>query len=99
MTKYLLLAATAIALASPALAQQGGGRTPPTPEELATRFTAADTNKDGNLDAAEFKASMGDRAAQMPEDRLKAAFDRRDTDKNGKISKAEYTTPPQRPAQ
>jgi hypothetical protein len=36
----------------------------------------------------------------MPEDRLKASFDRRDTDKNGKVSKAEFTAPPpQRPAQ
>ena len=102
MTKYLLLAATAIALASPSFAQQGGGGRGPqmTPEEREAAFVKADANKDGNLDAAEFKVSMGERAAQMPEDRLKASFDRRDTDKNGKLSKAEYTTPPPpRPAQ
>jgi hypothetical protein len=103
MTKYLLLAATAIALASPSFAQQGGGggRGPQmTPEEREAAFVKADANKDGNLDAAEYKTSMGERAAQMPEDRLKASFDRRDADKNGKISKAEYTAPPPpRPAQ
>jgi Ca2+-binding EF-hand superfamily protein len=95
--KSLVLASVAFAaLAAPALAQQG---TPPTPEERAASFDKADANKDGKLDMAEFKASLGDRAAQMDDARLKAIFDRRDTDKDGKLSKAEFTAPMQRPAQ
>ena len=96
MMKTLTLVAVVAALAAPAFAQQGGF-TPPTPEERAAAFDKADANKDGSLDAAEYKVSMGERGAQMPEDRLKASFDRRDTDKNGKVSKAEYTAPMQRP--
>jgi hypothetical protein len=102
MTKYLLLAATAIALASPALAQQGGGGGRPqmTPEERAAAWVKADANKDGKLDKAEFKVSLGERAAQIPEDMLGQIFGRRDTDKDGFISKAEYDAPPPpRPAQ
>src|SRR5262245_54253078 len=94
--KYLVVSAAVAALAAPAFAQQGGF-TPPTPEERAAAFDKADANKDGNLDAAEYKVAMGERGAQMPEDRLKASFDRRDTDKNGKLSKAEFTAPGQRP--
>ena len=95
--KSLVLASVAFcALAAPALAQQG---TPPTPEERAATFDKADANKDGKLDMVEFKASLGDRAAQMDDARLKAIFDRRDADKDGKLSKAEFTAPMQRPAQ
>ena len=53
--KYLVLAAAAVALAAPALAQQG---TPPTPEERAARFDKADANKDGKLDKAEFTTTL-----------------------------------------
>ena len=100
MIRKIVLIAAIAAVAAPALAQPPGGRPQQTPEERAAAFDKADANKDGNLDAAEFKASLGDRAANMDADRLKAAFDRRDTDQNGKISKAEYITPPPpRPAQ
>jgi Ca2+-binding EF-hand superfamily protein len=94
--KSLVLASAAFAaLAAPAFAQ----RPQPTPEERAAAFDKADTNKDGKLDMAEFKASLGDRAAQIDDDRLKSIFDRRDADKDGTLSKAEYTAPMQRPAQ
>jgi Ca2+-binding EF-hand superfamily protein len=96
MTKYLLLAATAIALASPSFAQQGGGRTPPTPEERKANFVKADANKDGKLNKDEFKASLGERAAQMG-DRIDQFFAGRDADKDGSISEAEYLAPMQRP--
>ncbi len=98
MNVNIRLAALIVAVAAvsaPALAQQ----TPPTPEERAAAFDKADVNKDGKLDMAEFKASLGDRAAQMDDARLKAIFDRRDADKDGKLSKAEFTAPMQRPAQ
>ena len=97
MTKYLLLAATAIALASPSFAQQG--RTPPTPEERKATFVKADANKDGKLNKDEFKASLGERAAQMG-DRIDQFFGMRDADKDGAITEAEYLAPmPPRPGQ
>ena len=96
MKSFVLVTLAALALGAPALAQQG---TPPTPEERAAMFDKADVNKDGKLDFAEFKASLGDRAAQMDDARIKAIFDRRDTDKDGKLSKAEFMAPMQRPAQ
>jgi hypothetical protein len=97
MIKYLVLAAGVAALAAPALAQQGGGFTPPTPEERAAAFDKADANKDGKLNADEFKVSLGERAAQMG-DRITQIFGTRDADKDGSLSKAEYTAPMQRPA-
>lgn len=97
MIKYLVLAAGVAALAAPAFAQQG--RPQMTPEEREAAFVKADANKDSKLDQAEFKVSLGERAAQMPEDMLPQIFGRRDADKDGFISKAEYTAPMQRPPQ
>jgi len=100
MTKYLLLAATAIALASPALAQQGGGRMQQTPEERAAAFVKADANKDGKLDKAELKMTLPEQFRdQVDDERLGQMMARRDADKDGFISKAEYDAPMQRPAQ
>jgi|SRR6185295_7313926 Ca2+-binding EF-hand superfamily protein len=100
MTKYLLLAATAIALASPALAQQGGGRPQMTPEERAAAFVKADANKDGKLDKAELKMTLPEQFRdQVDDERLGQMLARRDTDKDGFVSKAEYDAPMQRPAQ
>jgi Ca2+-binding EF-hand superfamily protein len=97
MTFKTLIAASALAavIAAPAFAQ------PPqrSPEELAAAFDKADANKDGKLDFAEWKASLGDRAAQATDDMLKGFFDRRDADHDGKLTKAEFTAPMQRPAQ
>jgi hypothetical protein len=94
--KTLALASVlAAALAAPAFAQQGGF-TPPTPEERAANFDKADANKDGKLNADEFKVSLGERAAMMA-DRLPQIFAMRDADKDGSLSKAEYTAPMQRP--
>ena len=75
------------------------GRSSCTPEEREAAFVKADANKDGKLDQAEFKVSLGERAAQMPEDMLPQIFGRRDADKDGFISKAEYIAPMQRPPQ
>jgi Ca2+-binding EF-hand superfamily protein len=96
MSLKTLAAATALAalFAAPALAQQG---TPPSPEEMAARFDKADADKNGKLSMAEWKATLGDRAANATDEQLKGFFDRRDADKDGSISKAEYTAPMQRP--
>jgi hypothetical protein len=83
-------------MAAPSFAQQGfGGGTPPTPEQRKAAFVAADANKDGKLDQAEFKTSLGERAAQMPEEMLPQIFGRRDADKDGFITEAEYLAPMQ----
>ena len=98
MTFRTLIAASALAvvIAAPAFAQ------PPqqTPEERAAAFDKADTNKDGKLDLAEWKATIPEQMrGQVSDDQLKTFFDRRDTDKDGSLSKAEFTAPMQRPAQ
>lgn len=96
ITKLAAAAVLAAAMAAPSLAQQGfGGGTPPTPEERKANFVKADANKDGKLDQAEFKASLGERAAQMPEEMLPQIFGRRDADKDGFITEAEYLAPMQ----
>jgi hypothetical protein len=58
-------AATLVAVlaAGSAMAQPGG--TPPTPEQREARFVAADANKDGKLDKAEFVSSLPERAQAM----------------------------------
>jgi Ca2+-binding EF-hand superfamily protein len=104
MTFKTLVAASALAaiLAVPAFAQPpggGGGRPQQTPEERAAAFDKADADKNAKLSLAEFKTSLGERAAAMADDQLKGIMDRRDTDKDGSLSKAEYTAPIQRPAQ
>ena len=99
MTKYLLLAAATVALAAPSFAQQGGGRPQRSPEEMAAAFDKADADKNGKLSMAEWKTSLGDRAANATDEQLKGFFDRRDADKDGSLSKAEFTAPMQRPAQ
>jgi len=90
-----LAAASVLAaiIAAPAFAQQGG--TPPTPEQRKAAFVAADANKDGKLDQAEFKVSLGERAAQMPAEMLPQIFGRRDANTDGFITEAEYLTPMQ----
>ncbi|MDZ4762766.1 MAG: EF-hand domain-containing protein [Alphaproteobacteria bacterium] len=75
------LALVAAALAAPAFAQ-----TPPTPEQRAARFDAADANKDGKLDKAEF-------AAVLPE-QMKAnadmIFSMADANADGAATKEEF---------
>jgi hypothetical protein len=64
-----------------------------TPAEREAAFTAADANKDGKLDLAEFKkaiepqilAQLGEAVGQMK--------DQRDTDADGFVSKAEFLAP------
>ena len=90
--RLAFVAVALAALAAPAIAQQG---TPPTPEQQAARFDAADKNHDGKLSKEEFTAMLPDQMKANAD----AIFARRDADKDGFISKAEFTAPMQRPAQ
>jgi len=75
----------AIMAAGPALAQPGG--TPPTPEQREARFAAADANKDGKLDKAEFVSSLPDRAQGMA-DQIWSS--RVDADGDGYVTKEQF---------
>jgi hypothetical protein len=82
MMKYLVLAAAAAALAAPSFAQQ----TPPTPEERAARFDAADKNKDGKLDKAEWTTTLPEQAQAMADQ----IWGRVDADGDGSVTKEQY---------
>ncbi len=60
MKKSLVSLSLVALLAAPAFAQ-----TPQTPEEREVRFNAADANKDGKLDKAEFISSLPAQAQAM----------------------------------
>ena len=99
MSIKTVVAASALAalMAAPAFAQRPPQRTP---EEMNAAFTAADANKDGKLDKAEFKNYLPEQMRSMIDDeRLAQIVAARDTDKDGFLSKAEATAPMQRPAQ
>jgi EF hand domain-containing protein len=78
MMKALVLAIGVVALATPAFAQQ--------PADREAVFTAADKNKDGKLDKAEWMSTLPEQA--------KAAADqlwgRLDADGDGFITKAQF---------
>ena len=84
MMKTLVLAATAMALASPALAQVT--TTPASPPADAAKaddhFAKADSDKNGSLTIAEVK--MADATVTQ------ADFDKADADKSKSLSKAEF---------
>lgn len=83
MKKPIIALALVAALAAPAFAQP----TPPTPEERAARFDAADKNKDGKLDKAEWITTVpAERAAQA--EPMWAS--RVDADGDGFITKEQY---------
>ncbi len=79
--KLATLAIVATALAVPALAQ-----TPPTPEERAARFDAADKNKDGKLDKAEWTTTLPEQAQAMADQ----IWGRVDADGDGSVTKEQY---------
>jgi len=83
MMKTLVLAATAMALASPALAQvPASPPTPPASAAKADHFAKADSDKSGSLTIAEVK--MADATVTQ------ADFDKADADKNKALSKVEF---------
>jgi len=71
MTRFLIAMAAAALLASAAHAQPAGDRQPPNP----------DTDHDGKVTLAEFKASSAERQTRM--------FARMDANKDGRITQAE----------
>jgi hypothetical protein len=85
MMKTLVLAATAMAFASPALAQAPTAQPPVSSTTTVTteaEFMKADGDKSGSLSIAEVK--MADATVTQ------ADFDKHDADKNKSLSKAEF---------
>jgi hypothetical protein len=65
-----------------------------TPEQRAAAFVAADANKDGKLDLAEFERALPpDIVAQLPEGAVGQVMAQRDADKDGFVSRAEFLVP------
>src|SRR5262245_57453407 len=93
--RLIILSAAALALAGAASAQEIVQlKSTRTPAEREAAFKAADANKDGKLDLAEFKAAMEPQLlAQIPAEAIAQIKDQRDTDHDGFVSKAEYLTP------
>lgn len=85
--KILAGAALAALIAAPAMAQPPGGGTPPTPEQREARFVAADTNKDGKLDKAEWTSVLPDQAKDMADQIWSSRVDQ---DGDGFITKEQF---------
>lgn len=88
LTAVALLGCT---LAAPAMAQGG----PPSPEQRAARFDAADKDKDGKLTKAEFTDMLPEQA----KDRADMMWSRLDASGKGSVTKEEFLAMPpmQRP--
>ena len=82
--KLLVISATAMALAGPALAQTPQSPPATAPAVKADIFVTADADKSGSLTIAEVK--MHDATVTQ------ADFDKADTDKSKSLSKAEFET-------
>jgi Ca2+-binding EF-hand superfamily protein len=82
MKKIIVSLSLAALLAAPAFAQP-----PQTPEEREARFNAADANKDGKLDKAEFISSLPAEVQAMA-DQIWSS--RVDTDGDGFVTKEQY---------
>jgi Ca2+-binding EF-hand superfamily protein len=95
--RLVLTFAAAAALAGAASAQNIVQlKSDRTPEQRAAAFDAADANKDGKLDLAEFKRALPPEIlAQLPEDAVIRLRDARDTDNDGFLNRTEFlaTTP------
>ncbi|MDP3740200.1 MAG: hypothetical protein Q8R02_22635 [Hyphomonadaceae bacterium] len=82
MMKTLVIAATAMALAAPALAQVTSAAPPATQPATEDKFVKADGDKNGALSIAEVK--LADATVTQ------ADFDKADADKSKSLSKAEF---------
>lgn len=85
ITTFAAATMAAMVATGPALAQPGGA--PPTPEQREARFAAADANKDGKLDKAEFVSSLPERAQGMA-DQIWSS--RVDADGDGFVTKEQF---------
>ena len=83
MIKSITILSFAALLSAPAFAQPA----PQTPEEREARFVAADKNKDGKLDKAEFVASLPEQAQAMA-DQIWSS--RVDADGDGFVTKEQF---------
>jgi len=89
VTTLAVLAAAAIAIAAPALAQN-----PPTPEERAARFDAGDKDKNGKLTKAEFTDMLPEQAKANAD----MIWGRIDAEGKGEVTKEQYLAfQPRRP--
>lgn len=83
--KILAGAALSALFVAPALAQPPGGGM--TPEQREARFVAADANKDGKLDKAEWTSVLPEQAKAMADDIWSS---RVDADGDGFITKEQF---------
>ncbi len=83
MMKSIAIVSFAALLSAPAFAQPA----PQTPEEREARFVAADKNKDGKLDKAEFISSLPAEAQAMA-DQIWSS--RVDADGDGFVTKEQF---------
>src|SRR5262245_18610508 len=93
--RLALMFAAAVAFAGVASAQQIVQlKSARTVEQREAAFKAADANKDGKLDLAEFKKAMDPEIlAQIPAEDIPRIKDQRDADGDGFVSHAEFMAP------
>ena len=98
--RFTLMSAAVVALASVTLAGAASAqeivqlRSTRTPAQREAAFTAADANKDGKLDLAEFKNALEPEIlAQLPAEAVGQMKAQRDTDSDGFVSRAEFLAP------
>ena len=92
--RLTLIFAAAVALAGAAFAQEIVQlKSTRTPAEREAAFKAADANKDGKLDLAEFKNAVEPQIAAQLGEAIGQMKAQRDTDNDGFVSLAEFLAP------
>ena len=92
--RLVIISISALSLAPAASAQAVAISSARTPEQRAAAFDAADANKDGKLDLAEFKKAVDPAVlAQLPDDAIGQFKAQRDTDNDGYVSRDEFLAP------